>query len=80
MRAKRAERLPVVLTRAEVQALLAALDGVACMMAVLLYAAGLRLMDCVRLRVKDIELSRNEIVVREGKGNKDRMTMRPGAV
>ena len=80
VRAKRGERLPVVLTRAEVQALLAALDGVAWIMAMLLYGAGLRLMECLRLRVKDIEFSRNEIVVREGKGNKDRVTMLPGAV
>jgi integron integrase len=80
VRAKRPERVPVVLTRAEVQALLAALDGVAWIMAVLLYGAGLRLMECLRLRVKDIEFSRNEIVVREGKGNKDRVTMLPGAV
>jgi len=80
VRAKRAERLPVVLTRQEVQALLAALDGISWIMAMLLYGAGLRLMECLRLRVKDIEFSRNEIVVREGKGNKDRVTMLPGAV
>lgn len=80
VRAKRGERLPVVLTCAEVQALLAALDGVAWIMAMLLYGAGLRLMECLRLRVKDIEFCRNEIVVREGKGNKDRVTMLPGAV
>ena len=70
----------MVLTCDEVQALLAALDGVAWIMAMLLYGAGLRLMECLRLRVKDIEVSRNEIVVREGKGNKDRVTMLPGAV
>jgi len=80
VRAKRGERLPVVLTCAEVQALLAALDGVAWIMAMLLYGAGLRLMECLRLRVKDIEFCRNEIVVREGKGNKDRVTMLPGVV
>ena len=80
VRAKRGERLPVVLTRAEVQTLLAALDGVAWIMAMLLYGAGLRLMECLRLRVKDIEFSRNEIVVREGKGDKDRVTMLPAAV
>ncbi len=60
--------------------LLAALDGVAWIMAMLLHGAGLRLMECLRLRVKDVEFSRNEIVVREGKGNKDRVTMLPGAV
>lgn len=78
--ARRPERLPVVLTGDEVQALLAALDGVAWIMAVLLYGAGLRLMGCLRLRVNDIEFTRNAIVVREGKGNKDRVTMLPGAV
>ena len=68
--------------------LLAALDGVAWIMAMLPYGAGLRLMECLRVRVKDIEFTRNEIVVREGKGNKlalstvegDRVTMLPGAV
>jgi integrase len=60
--------------------LLAVLDGVAWIMAVLPYGAELRLMECLRLRVKDIEFSRNEIVVREGKGNKDRVTMLPSAV
>ncbi len=80
VRAKRGERLPVVLTRAEVEALLAALDGVSWIMAMLLYSAGLRLTECLRLRVKDIEFSRNKIVVRERKGNKDRVTMLPGAV
>jgi integron integrase len=80
VRAKRGERLPVVLTRTEVQALLGALEGVAWIMAMLLYGSGLRLMECLRLRVKDVEFSRNEIVVREGKGNKDRVTMLPGAV
>ena len=88
VRAKRAERLPVVLTRQEVQALLAALDGISWIMAMLLYGAGLRLMEDWRLRVKDIEFSRDEIVVREGQGNKpvlstvegDRVTMLPGVV
>jgi integron integrase len=75
VRAKRGERLPVVLTREEVQALLAALDGVPWIMAMLLYGSGLRLMECLRLRVKDIEFTRREILVREGKGNKDRVTM-----
>jgi integrase len=65
VRAKRPERLPVVLTRQEVQELLAALDGVAWIMAVLLYGAGVRLMECLRLRVKDIEFGRHEIVVRD---------------
>jgi integron integrase len=80
VRAKRPERLPVVLTRAETAALLGALRGVHWIMAMLLYGAGLRLIECLRLRVKDVDFSRNEIVVREGKGNKDRRTMLPGAV
>ena len=80
VRAKRAERLPVVLTRQEVQSLLAVLDGVPWIMAMLLYGSGLRLMECLRLRVKDIDFTRCEIVVREGKGNKDRVTMLSAAV
>ncbi len=80
VRAKRGQRLPVVLTRLEVDALLGALDGVSWIMAMLLYGSGLRLMECLRLRVKDIEFSRHEILVREGKGNRDRVTMLPGAV
>ena len=80
VRAKRAQRLPVVLTHREVDALLGALDGVSWIMAMLLYGSGLRLMECLRLRVKDIEFSRHELLVREGKGNKDRVTMLPGAV
>ena len=80
VRAKRPQRLPVVLTRPEVEALLSALDGVSWIMAMLLYGSGLRLMECLRLRVKDVEFTRHEILVREGKGNKDRVTMLPGAV
>jgi len=80
VRAKRPERLPVVLTRQEVQSLIGKLDGVSWLMAMLLYGSGLRLMECLRLRVKDIDFTRNEIVVREGKGNKDRVTMLPAAV
>lgn len=80
VRAKRPQRLPVVLTRQEVTALLGALGGVNWMMAMLLYGAGLRLSECLRLRVKDVDFSRNEIVVREGKGNKDRVTMLPASV
>jgi integron integrase len=84
VRAKRPRRLPVVLTRPEVEALLAALDGVSdgvsWIMALLLYGSGLRLMECLQLRVKDVTFTRNEILVREGKGNKDRVTMLPAAV
>jgi len=77
VRAKRPERLPVVLTRAEVRAILDRLQGDCWLMASLLYGAGLRLMECARLRVKDIDFSRNEITVRDGKGGKDRVTLLP---
>jgi integron integrase len=80
MRAKQPHRLPVVLRKHEVKALLDALAGVHWIMGHLLYGAGLRLMECLRLRVKDIDFSANHIVVREGKGNKDRLTMLPLAV
>jgi len=80
VRAKRPSRLPVVLTKEEVGRLLARLEGAPWLMAMLLYGAGLRLMECCRLRVKDIDFSKNQIVVRAGKGNKDRYTMLPTAV
>lgn len=80
VRAKRPHRLPVVLTREEVKVLLNHLEGTEWLMATILYGAGLRLMECCRLRVKDIDFSRNHIVVRSGKGNKDRHTMLPGVV
>jgi integron integrase len=80
VRAKRPQRLPVVLTRLEVESLLAALYGVSWIMAMLLYGSGLRLMECLRLRVKDLDFTRHEILLREGKGNKDRVTMLAGAV
>ncbi|MCP9469290.1 MAG: integron integrase [Nitrospira sp.] len=80
VRAKRPTRLPVVLTREEVRLILARLRGTEWIMAMLLYGAGLRLMECLRLRVKDIDFTRNEIRVRAGKGDKDCVTMLPGAV
>jgi len=80
VRAKRPKRLPVVLTREEVKSILGLLDGLEWIMGMLLYGAGLRLMECLRLRVKDIDFSRNEIRVRSGKGDKDRVTMLPSAV
>ena len=73
--AKKPRRLPVVLNEDEVRSLLAALDGVAWLAAALLYGAGLRLMECLRLRVQDIDFKRREILVRDGKGFKDRVTM-----
>ena len=79
-RAKKAERRPVVFSQAEVREVLARLDGVNYLVATLLYGLGLRLMDALRLRVKDIDFERNEIVVREGKGEKDRVTMLPQSI
>lgn len=79
-RAKKPQRLPVVLTRPEVAALLGELTGTPWLMASLLYGAGLRLMECVRLRVKDVDFGKAELVVRQGKGGKDRHTMLPGAL
>ena len=75
--AKRPERLPAVFTRAEVKQVLAHLDGTPHLMASLLYGAGLRLMECLRLRVKDIDLDMHQITIRDGKGQKDRLTMLP---
>ena len=80
VRAKRPARLPVVLAPAEVRAVLARMDGAPRLMATLLYGSGLRLLECCRLRVKDVDFGRNQIVVRSGKGDKDRVTMLPGAV
>jgi integron integrase len=77
VRAKRPVRLPVVLSRAEVAALLAQLKGTHWLMASLLYGAGLRLMECLRLRVKDVDFAYRQILVRDGKGGKDRVTMLP---
>jgi integron integrase len=70
-------RLPAVLTRDEVRALLGELRGTVRLVALILYGSGLRLMECLTLRVKDIDLERNEIRVRRGKGGKDRITMLP---
>ena len=78
--AKRPHHLPVVLTREEVRAVLEQIHGVPRLMAFLLYGAGLRLLECACLRVKDIDPGRNQIVVRAGKGNKDRLTMLPAAI
>ena len=78
--ARTPQRLPVVLTRAEAQAVLARMRGTHKLAAGLLYGAGLRLMEALRLRVKDVEFARGDIVVREGKGAKDRVTMLPEAL
>jgi integron integrase len=79
-RAKPSKHLPVVLTPAEVRAVLDRMDGVYGLMARLLYGTGMRLMECVRLRVKDVDFGRNEILIRDGKGAKDRVTMLPAAL
>lgn len=76
-RAKRPKRLPVVFTREEVKAVLGHLRAEMWLMASLLYGSGLRLMECVRLRVKDVDFVQFQITVREGKGDKDRITMLP---
>jgi integron integrase len=76
-RAKRPAKLPVVLSRAEVRAVLAQLDGSKWLMASLLYGSGLRLMECLRLRVKDVDFGYSQIIVRDGKGGKDRATILP---
>ena len=75
--AKTAKRLPVVLTQVETRELLGAMSGTMGLMASLLYGTGMRLMEGLRLRVKDVEFTRREIIVREGKGNKDRVTVLP---
>jgi integron integrase len=78
--AKAPKRLPVVLTVSEVQSVLSRLKGTHALISNLLYGGGLRLMEAVRLRVKDVDFARHEILVREGKGFKDRVTMLPEAV
>jgi integrase len=77
VRAKRPARLPTVLTRSEGQSVLARMDGVYGLMARLLYGTGMRLMECVRLRVKDVDFERRVILIRDGKGAKDRVTVLP---
>ncbi|MDH0202382.1 integron integrase [Comamonas aquatica] len=77
VQAKRPRRLPVVLTQAEVREMLAHMEGTPGLVCHLLYGTGMRVLEGLRLRVKDIEFERREIVVREGKGNKDRITVLP---
>ncbi len=80
VRARVKKRLPVVLSRSEVQQILGHLSGVNRLMAMMIYGGGLRLMECIRLRVKDIDFERNMITVRSGKGDKDRFTLLPDLV
>ncbi|RZA27493.1 MAG: integron integrase, partial [Lysobacteraceae bacterium] len=77
VRAKRPQKIPAVLSRDEVGRLLALMDGQVALMASLLYGTGMRLMECVRLRVQDLSFDRNEICVRNGKGGKDRRVPLP---
>jgi integron integrase len=79
VRAKRNKRLPVVFTKDEAKQIISHLTGTPWLMAMLLYGGGLRVMECCRLRVKDIDFSKNEILVRAGKGDKDRYTVLPGS-
>lgn len=76
-RARKPERLPLVFSREEMRAILLQLEGTRWLMASFLYGAGLRLMECLRLRVKDIDFDYGQILVRDGKGGKDRTTMLP---
>jgi integron integrase len=79
-RAKRPERVPVVLSREEVDRLLGAMVGRSWLVASLLYGGGLRLLECLRLRIHDLDFARGELVVRNGKGGKDRRTVLPQAL
>ena len=80
VRATRPRRLPVVLTRDEIRAVFEHMSGLPRLMALLLDGAGLRVLECARLRVKDVDFASNQIVVRAGKGDRDRVTMLPAAV
>jgi integron integrase len=77
VRAKKPTRLPVVLTRDEVKRVFQHLSGTSWLMASLLYGAGLRLMECLRLRIKDVDFATHQMTVRDGKGARDRVTMLP---
>lgn len=76
-RAKKPRRLPVVLSRDEVNRLMSRLQGTHALMARLMYGSGMRLMECVRLRIKDVDFDHHEIMIRDGKGGKDRITLLP---
>jgi integron integrase len=79
VRAKTPGRLPVVLTRDEVRAVIERLQGVPRLMALLLYGAGLRLLECARLRINDVDFGARQLIVRRGKGDRDRVTLLPEA-
>jgi integron integrase len=79
-RARKPKRLPVVLSRDEVDRLMSRLEGTHALMARMIYGTGMRLMECLRLRIKDVDFDHREIVIREGKGGKDRITMLPNTL
>ncbi|MFI3121582.1 MAG: integron integrase [Methylococcaceae bacterium] len=78
--AKTPKRLPVVLNRDEIQAILSRLTGTHWLIVSLLYGTGMRIMECLRLRVQDVDVKRREILIRDGKGSKDRVTMLPASL
>jgi len=80
IRAHKSSTLPVVLTHAEALAVIARMVGTPQLMAKILYGSGLRLMECMRLRTKDIDFGNHEIIIRDGKGEKDRVTILPGSI
>jgi len=80
VRAKKPKRLPTVLTKEEAQQVLAAMSGTHQLIAKLLYGSGLRLIECLRLRVKDVDFDQRQIIVRDGKGAKDRVTVLPDSL
>jgi site-specific recombinase XerD len=80
IRAKQPRRLPTVLSEEEVRALLARMEGEAGLMARLMYGSGLRITECLSLRVKDLDFGRGELMVRNAKGGKDRVTILPAAL
>lgn len=77
LRSKKAPRLPTVLTQAEVKTLLSQMDGTHALMARLLYGAGLRLLECLRLRIQDVDFGQRQLLIRGGKGDKDRVSLLP---
>jgi len=80
VRARAPRRLPVVMTREEVRTVLSHLSGEHALIAGLLYGSGLRLLECLRLRIKDLDRDRRQLIVREGKGNRDRATLLPASL
>lgn len=80
VRARRPKRLPIVMTKQEARAVLGRLEGKIWIMACLMYGAGLRLSECLRFRVQDVDFGSNQIIIRDGKGAKDRITLLPESV